>query len=95
MCFNYPSSGKLFKLTLLSQLHHTTTTLIDRTLSNWVYEFDKWAPTVVKVSYKVSFGSHTTSLNVSYFLHMNTKSVSLNSLVNCTVAFACIIKCCG
>lgn len=25
-----------------------------RTLSNWVYEFDKWAPTVVKVSYKVS-----------------------------------------
>ncbi|CDQ85920.1 unnamed protein product [Oncorhynchus mykiss] len=24
------------------------------TLSNWVYEFDKWAPTVVKVSYKVS-----------------------------------------
>lgn len=25
-----------------------------RTLSNWVYEFDKWAPSVVKVSYKVS-----------------------------------------
>lgn len=24
-----------------------------RTLSNWVYEFDKWAPSVVKVSYKV------------------------------------------
>uniref|UniRef100_A0A7N8Y1Q2 Transcription activator BRG1-like n=1 Tax=Mastacembelus armatus TaxID=205130 RepID=A0A7N8Y1Q2_9TELE len=24
------------------------------TLSNWVYEFDKWAPTVVKVSYKGS-----------------------------------------
>uniref|UniRef100_A0A4W5P077 SWI/SNF related BAF chromatin remodeling complex subunit ATPase 4 n=1 Tax=Hucho hucho TaxID=62062 RepID=A0A4W5P077_9TELE len=27
---------------------------IDRTLSNWVYEFDKWAPSVVKVSYKGS-----------------------------------------
>lgn len=27
---------------------------ICRTLSNWVYEFDKWAPSVVKVSYKVS-----------------------------------------
>lgn len=26
----------------------------DSTLSNWVYEFDKWAPSVVKVSYKVS-----------------------------------------
>uniref|UniRef100_A0AAZ3R343 SWI/SNF related, matrix associated, actin dependent regulator of chromatin, subfamily a, member 4 n=1 Tax=Oncorhynchus tshawytscha TaxID=74940 RepID=A0AAZ3R343_ONCTS len=25
------------------------------TLSNWVYEFDKWAPSVVKVSYKVRF----------------------------------------
>lgn len=23
------------------------------TLSNWAYEFDKWAPSVVKVSYKV------------------------------------------
>lgn len=29
--------------------------LFGRTLSNWVYEFDKWAPTVVKVSYKVSY----------------------------------------
>ena len=27
--------------------------LLDRTLSNWVCEFDKWAPTVVKVSFKV------------------------------------------
>lgn len=24
-----------------------------RTLSNWTYEFDKWAPSVVKISYKV------------------------------------------
>ncbi|KFV91828.1 Transcription activator BRG1, partial [Fulmarus glacialis] len=26
------------------------------TLSNWAYEFDKWAPSVVKVSYKASTG---------------------------------------
>lgn len=31
--------------------------MLGRTLSNWVYEFDKWAPTVVKVSYKVSYVS--------------------------------------
>lgn len=24
-----------------------------RTLSNWVYELDKWAPSVVKIAYKV------------------------------------------
>ncbi|CDQ70756.1 unnamed protein product [Oncorhynchus mykiss] len=29
------------------------------TLSNWVYEFDKWAPTVVKVSYKGKGGTKT------------------------------------
>lgn len=27
--------------------------LFCRTLSNWTYEFDKWAPSVVKISYKV------------------------------------------
>lgn len=27
--------------------------LFHRTLSNWTYEFDKWAPSVVKISYKV------------------------------------------
>lgn len=28
---------------------------ISRTLSNWVYELDKWAPSVVKIAYKVAF----------------------------------------
>lgn len=27
--------------------------LSPRTLSNWVYELDKWAPSVVKIAYKV------------------------------------------
>lgn len=27
--------------------------LLSRTLSNWVYELDKWAPSVVKIAYKV------------------------------------------
>lgn len=26
---------------------------LSRTLSNWVYELDKWAPSVVKIAYKV------------------------------------------
>ena len=25
-----------------------------RTMSNWVLEFDRWAPSVVKIAYKVS-----------------------------------------
>lgn len=33
--------------------------IIYRTLSNWVYEFDKWAPSVVKVSYKVSLSYYS------------------------------------
>ena len=28
--------------------------LLPRTLSNWMLEFDKWAPTVVKIPYKGS-----------------------------------------
>lgn len=44
----------------------TELSLIDRTLSNWVYEFDKWAPTVVKVSYKVSFYSHGTNVSLMF-----------------------------
>ena len=33
----------------------TSTILVNyRTISNWTYEFDKWAPSVVKVIYKGS-----------------------------------------
>lgn len=28
--------------------------LFYRTLSNWVYELDKWAPSIVKIAYKVA-----------------------------------------
>lgn len=34
--------------------------LYNRTLSNWTYEFDKWAPSVVKISYKVWFAFYMT-----------------------------------
>ena len=63
----------------------TELSLIDRTLSNWVYEFDKWAPTVVKVSYKVSFYSSITQIECfllpahkdKMFLHMHLLIVLL------------------
>lgn len=28
--------------------------VVSSTLSNWMYEFDKWAPSVVKIAYKGS-----------------------------------------
>lgn len=36
-----------------------TVFFFSRTLSNWAYEFDKWAPSVVKVSYKASIVVHS------------------------------------
>ncbi len=32
----------------------TNDAFFTRTLSNWVYEFDKWAPTVTKIPYRGS-----------------------------------------
>lgn len=52
---------KGFRITQ-NELLKNKLSLIDRTLSNWVYEFDKWAPTVVKVSYKVSFCCYTIQI---------------------------------
>lgn len=35
-----------------------------RTLSNWVYELDKWAPSVVKIAYKVKYPPRSTKANI-------------------------------
>lgn len=45
-----------------------------RTLSNWVYELDKWAPSVVKIAYKVKL----FNLFISFFLHMLPKQALAN-----------------
>ena len=39
--------------------------ITSRTLSNWVLEFEKWAPSVVKVAYK---GSPQMRKNLAYTL---------------------------
>lgn len=48
-----------------------------RTLSNWVYELDKWAPSVVKIAYKVKlFFPHATQASIdwwSIFLSLSPK----------------------
>lgn len=46
-----------FKCLKFSSVNFPVCCFALRTLSNWVYEFDKWAPTVVKVSYKVSYAA--------------------------------------
>lgn len=47
-----------------------------RTLSNWVYELDKWAPSVVKIAYKVKlffnffisfFPPHATKVSIDWW----------------------------
>lgn len=42
-----------------------------RTLSNWVYELDKWAPSVVKISYKVK--TFFIIMTFCIFLHKQPK----------------------
>lgn len=49
-----PSEHWLRRELLMNELAPDCPFLISTsTLSNWAYEFDKWAPSVVKVSYKV------------------------------------------
>ena len=54
--------------------------LFYRTLSNWTYEFDKWAPSVVKISYKVWNAVFIykcgKAKNRPYFLHSMCTSVN-------------------
>lgn len=42
-------------LSSCSVLQLSLVLFISRTLSNWVYELDKWAPSVVKIAYKVLY----------------------------------------
>ena len=44
-----------YKLGILTE-HYRIFFCIFRTLSNWTMEFDRWAPSVVKIAYKVSIG---------------------------------------
>lgn len=50
-----PKSGKLSFYVAFKMLRPlpSISPFFCRTLSNWVYELDKWAPSVVKIAYKV------------------------------------------
>ena len=65
---SFPPSLPLPSL-LPSSLHSN---LIFRTISNWVLEFDRWAPTVVKVTWKVS-----SSSSLSHNCHCHSLLLSL------------------
>lgn len=55
--WNYLSMSVIFYFCDISTLFNFCcfTVFTSRTLSNWVYELDKWAPSVVKIAYKVTF----------------------------------------
>jgi len=48
--------------------------MLYRTISNWMMEFDKWAPTVIKIAYK-------GSPNMRRYTHSILKSGKFNVLV--------------
>lgn len=45
-----------------------------RTLSNWVYELDKWSPSVVKIAYKVKTFKKNNYYGFLYFPPQATKA---------------------
>lgn len=51
-----------------------------RTLSNWVYELDKWAPSVVKIAYKVQTRrTYETPFFFHFFPRLSPRGVSVDS----------------
>jgi len=47
-------NAEIFAQDVKTKLHFLIFVTFSRTLSNWVIEFDKWAPSVVKIAYKGS-----------------------------------------
>jgi len=66
------------RVVLLKPLWTECLSFLFRTLSNWVYEFDKWAPSVVKISYKVS----------GTFMQLSR----LNEFPECPLALFCLLE---
>lgn len=66
------TSTKVVKLSFYVAFKMSSiSSFLRRTLSNWVYELDKWAPSVVKIAYKVQTNTHTHTkpfFVVSHFL---------------------------
>lgn len=63
-----------------------------RTLSNWVYELDKWAPSIVKISYKVcNYKLEVQALQITrYFSSVFWYDIMANGLGTAVLNMAAI-----
>lgn len=79
MCDHITRSGSLLKTACFSvKLCGDFFFSSPRTLSNWVYELDKWSPSVVKVAYKVKVRFLCDSLFPPLWLLLSKLSLCLS-----------------
>lgn len=82
------TSTKVVKLSFYVAFKMSSiSSFLRRTLSNWVYELDKWAPSVVKIAYKVQTNTHKTLFCCVPFLPLSFLARRFGRLSRCKNTF--------